>query len=91
MTTDFLELEGKTILVMGVANRKSIAYKIGATLASSGAEVLYAVRNDQRRQQLLSLLPEGSVYVCDVESPDQVKELAQAVGAKQPVLHGLVH
>ena len=44
MTTDFLELEGKTILVMGVANRKSIAYKIGTTLAAAGAEVLYAVR-----------------------------------------------
>ena len=91
MTTDFLELEGKTILVMGVANRKSIAYKIGTTLEAAGAEVLYAVRTDQRRQQLLSILPEDSIYVCDVESPDQVQDLAQTVGARHSVLHGLVH
>ena len=63
MTTDFLELEGKTILVMGVANRKSIAYKIGTTLAAAGAQVLYAVRTEQRRQQLLSILPDDSIYV----------------------------
>ncbi|MAV34159.1 MAG: enoyl-ACP reductase [Planctomycetaceae bacterium] len=91
MTKDFLELEDKTVLVMGVANRKSIAYRIGATLASSGARVLYTVRTEERREQLTSLLAGQEIFVCDVESVENVEQLARDVGAAHPVLHGLVH
>ena len=42
---DFLQLAGKTILVLGVANRKSVAWHVGQVLAEAGAKVVYSVRS----------------------------------------------
>ena len=39
MPGDFLQLEGRRILVFGVANRKSVAFHIGQELQEAGAEV----------------------------------------------------
>ncbi|MEC8778160.1 MAG: enoyl-ACP reductase, partial [Verrucomicrobiota bacterium] len=35
----FLELKGKTFLVTGVANRKSVAWAVSQTLEDEGAKV----------------------------------------------------
>ena len=45
---DFLGITGKTFLLFGVANRKSIAWYVGQTLEQCGATVLYSVRSEQR-------------------------------------------
>ncbi len=55
---DFLQLAGKTILVFGVANRKSVAWHIGQVLAEAGAKpVVYVVRTAERRESVAKLLP----------------------------------
>ena len=41
MSTDFLQLTGKRILVMGVANDRSIAWGIARILAGQGAELAF--------------------------------------------------
>jgi len=41
----FLNLENKNILVMGVANKKSVAWHIAKILEEEGANVLYTVRS----------------------------------------------
>ena len=38
--TDFLQLAGKTVLVMGVANRKSVAWQTAQVLNEAGADVV---------------------------------------------------
>ncbi len=89
---DFLQLAGKRILVMGVANRKSVAYHTGRVLEDAGAEVVYAVRSKARKEQLESkLLADREIYTCDVESPDQIDRLAESLAATDQPLHGLVH
>lgn len=88
---DFLQLEGKTILVCGVANRKSVAWHIARVLGEAGANVLYAVRSEQRREGLRGLLKDAEVHVCDVEDPSQIDRLRRDVGERHEVLHGLVH
>jgi enoyl-[acyl-carrier protein] reductase I len=90
-TTDFLQLAGKTILVFGVANKKSVAYHIGRGLGEAGANVVYVVRSAARRESVAKILGAAEVLVCDVERPDEIAALRQAVEAKYPVLHGLVH
>ena len=47
---DFLGLANKTVLVLGVANKKSVAYHVAQTLEQAGAKVVYVVRNEARRQ-----------------------------------------
>ncbi|MEX1040425.1 MAG: SDR family oxidoreductase [Pirellulaceae bacterium] len=88
---DFLQLADKTILVTGVANRKSVAYHIAKTLEESGAKVLYAVRSEARRESLQKLLPEREFFLCDVEQDDEVTALAEAIAQAGHTLDGLVH
>ena len=63
---DFLQLAGKPVLVFGVANRKSVAYHTGRVLQEAGADVLYAVRSEKRRESVQKLVGDAPVYVCDV-------------------------
>lgn len=89
---EFLQLAGKTILVMGVANRKSVAYHIAHVLEQAGVRVVYVVRSPQRREAVSKLLPTGAdVLVCDVEHEDQIERLREEVGQRHDRLHGLVH
>jgi len=91
MPTDFLQLAGKRVLVMGVANRKSVAWHISRVLVEAGAEVVYAVRNEARREEVQQLVGDATVLVCDVEFEDQIDRLARELSARYDALHGLVH
>jgi enoyl-[acyl-carrier protein] reductase I len=88
----FLDLNGKTILIFGVADKKSIAYRIGEILRREGARVIYSVRAPARRDSVARILPAGSdLYVCDVEKQDEIDGLARRVSEKHPRLYGIVH
>jgi enoyl-[acyl-carrier protein] reductase I len=89
--TDFLELADKTIVVFGVANRKSVAFHIGRTLRETGANVVYIVRSQERRNTVTSLVEGSSVFVCDVEHPEQIAKVRDEIAARHPKIHGLVH
>ena len=88
---DFLQLSDKTIVVFGVANRKSVAYHIGQTLTACGADVVYVVRSEQRQQSVSRLLPDSEILVCDVESDEQIDQVAERVAARGKPVQGLVH
>jgi len=89
---DFLQLGGKTFLVLGVANRKSVAWFIAKALEEQGAKVIYSVRSAARRQSLETLLAGKPAYVCDVESEGAVAKLAaELTAAGHGPLQGIVH
>jgi enoyl-[acyl-carrier protein] reductase I len=89
---DFLQLSGRTFLVQGVANRKSVAWHIGKSLEEQGARVIYAVRSEARKKSLETLLAGKPVFVCDVEQEGAAARLATAVAAGGfTPLQGLVH
>jgi enoyl-[acyl-carrier protein] reductase I len=88
----FLGLAGRTILVFGVANRRSVAWAVGQALEGEGARVVYSVRSQERRQSLRALLGDRPVFVCDVEQEDAAARLAGEVAAAgHAPLHGIVH
>lgn len=88
---DFLQLSGKSILVTGVANKKSVAWHIAAVLREAGANVIFAVRSPARREQLQKLLPDSVVHVCDVEFEEQIAALANELRVGNVRLAGFVH
>jgi enoyl-[acyl-carrier protein] reductase I len=88
---NFLGLEGKTILVMGTANRKSVAYKVAVTLEEAGATVINSVRSEARRESTARLLKDRSVYVCDVERGEEIERLANDVARDHGRIDGIVH
>jgi len=87
----FLDLEGKKVLVMGVANRKSVAYYVARTLEEEGAEVICSVRSEARKGSLGKLLPGKAVHVCDVERTEEIERLAVTVAERHGKLDGIVH
>lgn len=88
----FLGLEGKTFLVLGVANRKSVAWHVGRALEEEGAKVAYSVRSDSRRHSLAALLEGRQVFVCDVEDEAAPGRLASEItAAGLGPLQGIVH
>lgn len=92
---DFLQLAGKTVLVLGVANKKSVAYHIARTLLDAGADLVLSVRSEERRAQMAKLFPSTDVLVCDVEKQADIDALAQKmaerIAATGKPLSGLVH
>ena len=90
--SDYLQLAGKTVLVFGVANRKSVAWFVARSLEDAGARVLYSVRSEARRKSLEAQLTGKPVFVCDVEQEGSPARLAAEIkAAGHPLLHGVVH
>lgn len=89
--TDFLQLAGKNVLVLGVANRKSVACHTARVLQEAGANVIFAVRSEQRRETVGRLFPDAPVFLCDVEHQEQIDRLRDDVESAHESLHGIVH
>ncbi len=87
----FLGLEGKVVVVFGVANKKSVAFHIGKILKDEGAIPVYVVRSDLRKESASKFLPESDIYVCDVENEKRIDALAAKIGIKYPHIYGIVH
>lgn len=88
---DFLGLEGKTIVIFGLANRKSVAWHVGRILEQLGAQVVYGVRTEERREQMKDRVGAMPVFVCDVESDEQIHAVRDAIGSDFPRVHGILH
>lgn len=88
---DFLGLEGRTILVTGVANKKSVAWFIGKTLAQFGARPVFTVRTQERLEDTKKLLADFPVHVCDVTVQEEIEALAGTLAKDYDSIDGLVH
>ena len=87
----FLKLDTKKFVVLGVANKKSVAYSVAKTLEENGATVVYVVRSEERRQQLAKLLDGRSIYVCDVERQEEIDSLSKELTEAHPQIDGILH
>jgi enoyl-[acyl-carrier protein] reductase I len=88
----FLQLSGKTFLVVGFANKKSIAWAVAQLLEEEGARVIYCVRNQKRKKELESILEAGTVLTCDFQEVTQIEQLQQSLGdVVDGMLDGVLH
>ncbi|WP_442760119.1 enoyl-ACP reductase FabI [Enterococcus italicus] len=85
-------LTGKKIVVMGVANKKSIAWGCAQALTQQGAEVIYTYQNDRMKKSLEKLL-EGSEFLveCDVANDESIQQAFTTIKEYAGEIHGLVH
>jgi enoyl-[acyl-carrier protein] reductase I len=88
---DFLQLAGKRIVGCGVANKKSVAFRIAKVLEEAGAEVVYVVRSPERQMQVAKLVGAAPLYVCDVERQEEIERLAADLARDLDGIDGLVH
>lgn len=87
----FLQLTDKTILIFGLANRKSVAWHISRVLEEAGAKCVYVVQNEQIRETVAKMTGDAEVFVCDVEHEDQIARLRDELTERKMRFDGLVH
>ena len=87
--------EGKQTLVLGVANRRSIAWAIASRLAEEGAQVAFTYQGERIEKSVRDLAESVSsplVTECDVRSDEDVARVFSEVGeAFEGGLDILVH
>lgn len=89
---DFLQLNGRTVVIFGLANKKSVACAIGRVLVAAGARVVHVVRSGERARTAEKLFPDSLVLVCDVEDEANIIRVRDQIAALAPgPIHGLVH
>ena len=89
-----IDLSGKTALVLGVANKRSLAWAIGEALGEAGCRLAFTYQGDRLQDnvvQLASSFPDALVMACDVNSDEQVEGVFAHVGREFGKLDVLVH
>lgn len=87
-------LAGKNIIVMGVANDRSIAWAIAQSLAEQGARLAFTYENERvegRVRKLAENIPNSLILPCNVTVDEEIDKLADTLRTEFGVLHGLVH
>jgi enoyl-[acyl-carrier protein] reductase I len=85
-------LEGKNALVLGIANRWSLAYAIAAAFRREGARLAVTYQGERQREtveELASELGAAVLVPCDVSQEDELDRLAAALSGRP--LHAVVH
>jgi len=89
-----LTMEGRTAVVFGVANKRSIAWAIAQALQQAGAKLAITYQNERlelEAKDLIQSLPGAEAFRCDVSSDAEIDQLFSQLKAKYGVLHTLVH
>src|SRR5215468_5251498 len=87
-------LEGKTGLVMGVANKRSIAWGIANAVNKAGARLVLTYQNErlgENVQELATQLNNPLVMQCDVASDEQIRALVARIGEEVGQLDFIAH
>lgn len=85
-------LTGKTIVVMGAINKRSIAYGCGTQLKKYGAKVVYTYQNERAGKQLTKIVdPEDLLVECDVSTDENIEQAFQQIHEQVGNFDGLIH
>jgi enoyl-[acyl-carrier protein] reductase I len=87
-------LEGKTALIFGVANRRSIAWAIAQALAGAGATLAFTYQGERIKDGVTELATSVGgklVLPCDVTRDDDLDAVFDAVGKEYGGLDILIH
>ena len=89
-----IDLKGRTAIVFGVANKRSIAWAIAQKLNEAGARLLITYQNERLRleaEDMIKDLPGAEAYQCDVSQDAEIDRLFAALQEKHGKLDILVH
>ena len=91
-------LDGKTGIVLGVANKRSIAWAIAQALAGAGMKLAFTYQGERLKEnveELATTLPGSPLYPCDVGVDADVKTVFESVerdfGRLDTVVHSVAY
>jgi enoyl-[acyl-carrier protein] reductase I len=89
-----INLQGRTAVVFGLANKRSIAWAIAQKLHASGAQLAITYQNDRVRkdaEDLVAELPGAEAFQCDVSLDADIDRLFASLKERYGKLDVLVH
>ncbi len=87
-------LEDKTVLIMGIRNKWSIAWGAARAASENGARVLFTFMGEENREkieELISELPGAEAYTCDASSDESIRECFKKIKAEYGRIDGILH
>ncbi|NJD07166.1 MAG: enoyl-ACP reductase [Methylococcaceae bacterium] len=87
-------MQGKKVLIVGVASNRSIAYGIAAAMQREGAELAFTYQGEKLKERVEKLAGEcGSSIVlpCDVASDPEIEAVFAQLGERWDGLDCIVH
>lgn len=91
-----LSLENRTFVVMGVANKRSIAWGIAQSLSKAGARLIFTYAGERLEKNVRDLAEtlgrnDYLVLPCDISSDEEITKTFQTIKEKVGVIHGIAH
>jgi enoyl-[acyl-carrier protein] reductase I len=91
-----LSLKGRTYVIMGVANKRSIAWGIARSLHAAGARLVFTYageRFEDEVRKLVATLEDETALVlpCDVTKDEEIEACFREIKEKVGVIHGIAH
>jgi enoyl-[acyl-carrier protein] reductase I len=87
-------LQGRTVAVFGVANKRSIAWAIAQLMQQAGAQLAITYQNERLKQEaddLIAALPNAQAFQCDVSRDEEIARLFEQLKSRYGKLDALVH
>jgi enoyl-[acyl-carrier protein] reductase I len=92
-----IDMKGKVAVVLGVANKRSIAYSIAEKLAAAGATLVLCYQSERLKKESEDLIESlgqtgrARAIQLDVSSDEQIDVAFAQIAEAFPVIHTLVH
>ena len=88
-------MKGKKGVILGIANKKSIAYGIAKACQEQGAEMAITFLNERFEQKLAPIAEDldcgARLYPCDVSKPEEIKALKESLEKDMGQIDFIVH
>lgn len=91
-----LSLENRTFVVMGVANKRSIAWGIAQSLSKAGARLIFTYAGERLEKSVRDLTEtlerkDHLVLPCDISSDEEIDATFNMIKEEVGVIHGIAH
>src|SRR5579872_6403854 len=89
-----LNLHGRTAVVFGVANKRSIAWAIAQKLQEAGAKLAITYQNERlelEAKDLIAALPGAEAFRCDVSVDGDIERVFKELQERYQTIDTLVH
>lgn len=89
-------LAGKTYVIMGVANKRSLAWAIAKSLHGAGARLIFTYQGERLEQNVRELSEtlerrDSVLLPCDVTKDEEIAKAFQTIKEEVKVIHGIAH
>lgn len=87
-------MQGKRVLIVGLASNRSIAWGIAQAMFREGAELAFTFQNDKLQSRVVEMATECESNItieCDVSNDDHIDNVFKVLGEHWDGLDGIVH